>query len=275
MADAKDGKEDGKDVVRADADTNAGLDKVLGALDAVMGRLDSVSTRLDTMGVRMDSFEAARADDDKEPTEEEKAAAAAKAKADAEEAEKEKAKADADAAAAKAKADADAADKARADAATLAGIDTVRSDIKRIESMLPLSVSDKDYAALADAQAKADHVYQAFGDAASRPLQGESLLAYRRRMATGLKSHSHTWKDVDLLAIADSTAFDAIEKQVYADALHAAHNPTDLPEGQLRALVSVDSTGRRITTWAGRPASWMSSFSSNRRLLTGIGSKDR
>ena len=44
---------------------------------------------------------------------------------------------------------------------------------------------DDEEAAMCDAQAKADSVYSAFGKSASRPLQGENLLAYRKRMEIG------------------------------------------------------------------------------------------
>lgn len=261
---------DGKEPVRADAEGGATLDKVLTTMGTILDGMDKLGKRFDAQQARLDSMESKiKADADADES---------AAKEAAEKAAKEKADADA---AEKAKADAAAADAAKADAAAKTGaavdpavLAAVRSDIKRVESMIPMALSDADYAAMADAQARADRVFQALGDSAPRPLQGENLLGYRRRLATTLKAHSANWKASDLLAIADSAAFDVIETQIYADAMHAAHNPTDLPEGQLRPLVSVDSTGRRITTFAGRPGSWMGHFSSNRRVLSGIGRKE-
>jgi hypothetical protein len=137
----------------------------------------------------------------------------------------------------------------------------VRRRIDAVERLLPKQISDADYAAMADAQAKADSVFQAYGDSAPRPLQGENISAYRRRLARKLQTHSKKWAEADIMRIHDPAAFGIIEEQIYADAMEAAMQPVNLPAGQLREITRKDITGRAITTFVGDPASWMSPMS--------------
>lgn len=125
-------------------------------------------------------------------------------------------------------------------------------------------------AAYADAQARADSVYAAFGDSAPRPLQGESLMAYRRRLARKLQTHSTAWKAVKLEAIGDAAALAVAETQIYADAANAARNPVDLPGGKLMEITRTDATGRRISEFRGSPNAWMDSFKAPGQRLVKI-----
>jgi 8-oxo-dGTP pyrophosphatase MutT (NUDIX family) len=193
----------------------------------------------------------AKADEDDDETEEEKKA-------------REKREREARDDAAKAKADAAAAVAENAD---------LKRRLAAIEQNMPKALSDADYAAMSTVQAKADSVFQAFSQKAPRPLEGETVLAYRRRLATTLKDHSHTWKGVDLTAFADANAFGVAEQQIYADAMTAARNPVGLPDGELREIVSTDETGRRIVSFHGQPRSWMASFSAPRGRLVNISTK--
>ena len=65
-------------------------------------------------------------------------------------------------------------------------------------------------AALAHMQAKADAVWQSWGKSAPPPLAGESLTAYRVRLANHMKIHSKAFAGVDLgaIAAADSAALE-------------------------------------------------------------------
>jgi len=231
------------DAARKDADAGDMLDKILKCVDS--------------LGARIDVFEKTRKDAMPEPKMNEEPGsteevAADKARKDAEEAEKMKAM------------EAEKADKARKDTE-----EETRKRIADLEEKMPKELSDSDYKEMAETQAKADKVHAAFGDSAPRPLQGENLLAYRKRLANGLKTHSKAWKDVDVYKL-DAHVMGIAEPQIYADAMDAALHPVDLPEGNLREIVSVDTTGRRITSFAGQPKSWMQNFSSNRRRLAGI-----
>lgn len=202
----------------------------------------------------------------------EKEKADARAKMDAAEREKAdseaKAKADAEA---KAKADAEEKEKADAKAkADAAELETLRKSVADVASKLPRQMTDADYAAMADSQVKADRVYLMHGGKAPRPLDGETLIAYRRRLATGLKQHSTAWKDIDLKVIADDAAFANIENTIYSDAEQAGLHPADMGEDFLREIKSQDSTGRTISTFVGRPSAWMSQFAAPKRQLVGI-----
>jgi hypothetical protein len=124
------------------------------------------------------------------------------------------------------------------------------STIRRLEALMRPK-SDDEHAAFADAQAKADAVFNGFGQRAPRPLEGESLLDYRKRMATKLKSHSSVWKSVKLSQLPEE-AFGIAEGQVYADAISAASNPTDLGAGELRQVTKTDpTTGIRTIVFYG------------------------
>lgn len=137
--------------------------------------------------------------------------------------------------------------------------------------------NDMDSGAMADAQAKADSVYQAFGKAASRPLQGENLLAYRKRLLRGLQSYSDQYKDIKLGAIADVKLLDIAERQIFTDAMKAARNDAMVGAGQLVPVIEHDATGRRITKFRGDigvmlepftvPAQRVVQFNVNRRAV--------
>jgi 8-oxo-dGTP pyrophosphatase MutT (NUDIX family) len=229
------------------------IDKTLKCLDSISSRMDAFEAsekereakradkkaRKDARRAQKDSTEAQKADQAKKDAEE-------KAKKDAEE---------------KSKADA----KAKADAET-----EVRKRIADVEARLPKQMTDADYSAVADTQARADRICLMHGSRASRPLDGETHFAYRRRLATGLKDHSPAWKNIDLALITDEAAFTNIERTIYADAENAGLHPVAPAEDYLREIINEDVTGRKISTFVGRPSAWMNQFAPNRRRLIGI-----
>jgi len=227
---------------KADAEAGDKLDKVLDALTSVSKRLDALED-----GKKADK---AKGDAEEEPGKPERVAAD-KGRKDAEEEE----------AKVKAKADAEEKEKAKADA------DEMRKKIDELEAKIPKAVGDADYAAMADAQAKADSVYSAFGDSAPRPLQGEDLLSYRRRLATGLKGHSANWKGVDLSALS-ADVVSVAEGQIYADAATSARRPTNLAAGSVRAIKHTDSAGHTVVEYVGDSAALFDAFSHRRQAVT-------
>ena len=264
-----------------DADAGTKLDKMLSCVDAITKGVDSLTKRMDALESRDDKKR-----DDAE--EKEKAEADAKKKADAEEEEKKAAdakKRDDDAKKKDAEGDKPeflkkeevAADKKRKDdddakkKADAKADSDIAKRIADVEAKLPKAMSDADYSAMQDAQAKADSVFQAFGQHAPRFMQGESLLAYRLRLAENLKQHSKTWKGFDLSKIADSEAtFAEVERGVYADAMSAALHPTDLPGGTLR-MISRSSGGHEIHEFVGEPRAWMDDIAGpTRQFVTNI-----
>lgn len=124
--------------------------------------------------------------------------------------------------------------------------------IERLETQIRPR-TEEEHDAFAAAQAKADTAFMAFGKRAPRPMEGEMLLRYRKRLATVLKPYSPMWRDpqIKFSELPDAT-FNVAETQVYADAIAAAASPNDLAEGELRPIVRKDHAGREITTFVGK-----------------------
>ena len=119
--------------------------------------------------------------------------------------------------------------------------------------------ADEEMAEMADAQAKADSVYAAFGKSASRPLAGETLLNYRKRLLRPLQVHSDAYKSVDLKGLKDAALLAIAEKAIFADALVAA-KVTTAHADQLVEHVQTDRAGRRISTFTGSMGAWLNDF---------------
>lgn len=129
---------------------------------------------------------------------------------------------------------------------------------------------EEESAKMADAQYKADSVYQAFGDAAPRPMLGESLLSYRKRLLGKMAVHSEKFKGVAIQSISDSSVLEVIEASVYADALAVANSPSRIPDGVLMEYTKSDATGRKITEFKGSMSAWTNQFKAPKRRMTGI-----
>jgi len=119
---------------------------------------------------------------------------------------------------------------------------------------------DDEEAVMADCQAKADSVYSAFGKSASRPLQGETLMSYRKRMVRGLQAHSDEMKNVNINAIKDEAMLSVVEKRVFADALAASRGNGAIAKGQLIEIHKKDRAGRTITEFRGDMEAWLGEF---------------
>jgi 8-oxo-dGTP pyrophosphatase MutT (NUDIX family) len=255
----------------ADAEEKKKADKAL--FDSYFASFaDSIKDSVKkTVSDAWDEKEKEKADKAKKDAEE-KEKADARAKMDA--AEREKADAEAKAKAdAEAKAKADAEEKEKADAKAKADAEelaTLRKSVADVASKLPKQMSDADYAAMADSQVRADRIYSMHGKRAPRPLDGETLMSYRRRMANELREHSAAWKSIDLKAIADDAAFGNVENTIYADAEQAGLHPISDDDDFLREIKTQDTTGRTISTFVGRPMAWMSQFAAPKRQLIGI-----
>ncbi len=239
-----------------------------------------MKTKMDSLHGRMDAMEKGGFKADGVESEEEKKAReekerADKARADAEEAEKkaaeeardkeEKERKDAAVRTAEHKAaeELEAAkkreDAARADASAQRENRELKGKLAALEQQIGALYKEpsfEDRNALAEARARADATYQAVtGRPASDPLPGEAPIAYRKRMADGLRKFSAKFKEqrVDSLT---GAAFELVESQIYADAQTAAKRPDILPAGQLRGITRNDS-GHVVTEYIGdAEAAW-------------------
>lgn len=230
----KDAEEE--DRKKADAAEGEKLDKILSHLDSMAKRMDSFEKRVDAMSDEPEELAADASEEDKEKHKADKVRRADKARKDAEDKERE---------------EEEAAKKADS-AETVKRIAELEKRLPKLEARMTPVMSDADHLMLADAQARADSVYNQFGKRAPRPLDGESADRYRRRVVTELKSHSPSWKEIDAGKL-DNTSFEVVEKQVFADAEMAAINPVDLREDELRAVTTIDQhTGLRSTKFLGK-----------------------
>lgn len=159
--------------------------------------------------------------------------------------------------------DTDREDRARKDAAIHAISRAQEAKIRELESRLNAvyrepSIEDRN--ALADIRLRADSLYQSLsGHPASQPMPDESPIAYRKRMADGLRKYSDKMKDVRLDGLSGG-ALDVIEAQIYNDAAEALKSPAIVQAGQLRAITRNDA-GHTITEYVGDPAAAWANFS--------------
>lgn len=256
--------------VRADADKarDDNIAKIASGMDSVLGFCEGLGKRMDAVEAR---FAKTDADEKEEKEEEKKADAADPASGDEPEkvAADKKAKKDADEkeeADAKTKKDADEKEEKKepkADSVSKVDLDRALAGVKLL---IPRDNTDEDYRSMAAIQERADAVFSALGEHASRPMQGEGLLAYRRRLVGKLQPHSQVWKGTDISKVADDAGFTVIENQIYADAQRAAERPLNLPRGQLRQHVRTDDAGRRISTFHGS-SSFVQAFKPQARRI--------
>ena len=114
---------------------------------------------------------------------------------------------------------------------------------------------------LAEARKRADGVYAALGRDVPDHLPGESPLAYRQRLADGLKDTSAALWRANLAGLPEG-AFVVTEQRIYQDATAAAATGAGIPRGTIRPHTYQDETGHKITEYHGDPMAWMSPFMS-------------
>lgn len=115
-------------------------------------------------------------------------------------------------------------------------IATMRTQLGHLSK--PQSIDDRN--AIAAAYHRADRLYQMLGDAAPQSLAGESVRAYRARLATGLRKYTDAYKTYAFHDSLDGQAFDLVEAAIYEQAGTYAKNPThgDVT-GKLREVTHV------------------------------------
>lgn len=144
-------------------------------------------------------------------------------------------------------------DRARKDAAYAAADRSAQAKIAELEARINAvyredSIENRN--ALAETRARADGIYQALtGQPASQPMPGETPIAYRKRMADGLRKYSDRMKDVRVDALTGE-AFAVIEDHIYTDAEAAIRSDAVIGPGELRAIVKNDR-GRERTEYVG------------------------
>jgi hypothetical protein len=116
----------------------------------------------------------------------------------------------------------------------------------------------------------ADDLFKPHKQSPPRYMEGETPDSYRRRIATRLQQHAPSLKDINVRDTGGS-AFDLVEKQIYAEARREAERPTNIPDGELRQVTKYDATGRPSYEFYGRCGTWMNDFSNGcKKLVVGI-----
>ena len=134
----------------------------------------------------------------------------------------------------------------------------LESQIKRLSKQPTIEERN----ALAQSRRHADSIYSRLGREAPEPLPGEQPMAYRRRLADGLKDLSPKAKGLSIDGLPDPV-FEVTEERIYQDALEAAKRPDITPPMQLRQHRYQDeATGHMVTEYSGDPMAWMSTFMS-------------
>ena len=263
-------------VADEDKEKEAERDDGIGAkLDGILKGMDSLRSDMASCNSRMDAFEKEpeertdkrRKDDDDDDAKGRKDAKRKDDDDDDEERDKKEEEKETEAprlAADKSKRRKDDDDDARKDARA-DSIDDLRKQLesqsKELETLrrrVPRDVTDADYSTVIGFQARADAIYNAHGGSAPRPLGSEAPMNYRLRLVDDLKRYSPKWKDKKLGAIAtDEAFFSEVESQVYADAIEAARNPQDIPDGDLRCVTRKLPSGHTVNEYHGQPRAWM------------------
>lgn len=161
---------------------------------------------------------------------------------------------------------------ARKDAATVKENAELRLRLQSLESQvkgIKRETSREDVDALANVQARADSVSAMFGERASPPMPGETVLDYRKRVVGKFKRHSNRFKDTRFDSL-DGATLDAVEEIVYHDAVEAARATGEAVPGLLVPFVERDSAGRQITRFHGDVGAFLAPFVPQDRHLVKV-----
>ena len=125
-------------------------------------------------------------------------------------------------------------------------------------------------------RAAADPAYRAAtGGSAPGHLPGESIAAYRVRLATGLKPFSQTYKSVadsSLAGMYKAGALRNAEDTIYREAVEHARRPV----GALREVPDPpDRSGRTIVRFFGSPENCWAPFKQQPRMVAKFNTRDR
>jgi hypothetical protein len=200
-------------------------------------KLDKILTHLDSLGKRMDEFEnAARRKDEEGESEVEGEIEKGKPRELA-------------------------ADSVRKDSAADAEeIENYKREIGTTHKIAADSV-------LAEIQTQADRAATAWGKDANHPWDGESITAYRRRVAREHQQHSPAWKGVDLHTLSGQALRNATA-QIYADSIAASEAPASYPNTLVERRLRDPISGQTRIEFYGSPSAWTNQFKGGAMRVT-------
>lgn len=154
-------------------------------------------------------------------------------------------------------------ERERKDSAAVGEVADLKKQLAELQARVPqVQPRDADAAGFAAIQTRFDDVYAALGQKTPVPMQGESLLNYRRRGLLGIKKHSTTFKDAELGVVAnDEATFKAVEDTIIREAGIVARSDASVEPGTLREIVKTLPSGHKETSFIGNTADWFADFS--------------
>jgi hypothetical protein len=120
---------------------------------------------------------------------------------------------------------------------------------------------------LAEIQSEAQRASDAWAKQTVHPWEGESVTAYRRRVAKEHQQHSPLWKDVDLHTLSGQALRNATA-QIFTDSIAASSDPKSYPDTLIERIHVDHQTGQRMITFHGNPSAWTNQFKSGRQFVT-------
>ena len=112
----------------------------------------------------------------------------------------------------------------------------------------------------ASVQARADRIYGVWGQSAPRPMHGEQLNDYRRRLLRPYQHHSAPFAKANLKVLAvDDAAFNHAEAEIWKVASDAVRDPSSVAYGVLRESTETKG-GHTYVRFYGATSSWMDQF---------------
>jgi hypothetical protein len=132
--------------------------------------------------------------------------------------------------------------------------------IEALERNRARPLSDADLDQIAELQHSWAEVSQAHGERAARPMDGEPVHQYDRRMARRFQKHSTRWSNENLRDLPVSVQRMAAA-EIRADAITAAYRGDAVAKLQgLREIKKQDATGRTISEFVGSVEATLAPF---------------
>lgn len=121
---------------------------------------------------------------------------------------------------------------------------------------------------IASAFHRADSLYQMLGEVTPQSMPGEQPIAYRVRLASGLRKYSDKFKGYALRDSIDPASFDLIEERIYNDAREHARSPAEPASAGLREVRTTEHGKTYSRFYGDSRAAWAPFMPATRTLLT-------
>jgi len=140
----------------------------------------------------------------------------------------------------------------------------MQAEIDRLKAAnRPLTMAERDE--IAKAFHRADKAYQSLGDQTPQAIPGESPIAYRRRLANGLRAYTQSWKTYAFHDSQQSQDFRLVEDAIYSEAAAFAKTPQSDGKRVTREVVTYPH-GKTRTEFIGDSRDFFAPFMHPRKF---------